>query len=80
MKKNALYKEPIYSPQDINRICDEARKFVMTSDTEWSKVQNNIQRMGRTPVQVPIFFKSKCVTFNSTIIFKYLNIMYKYHV
>ena len=55
MKKNALYAEPIYSPQDVNRICDEARKFIMTSDNEWSKVQNNIQKMGRTPVQVPIF-------------------------
>ena len=59
MKKNALYVEPIYTPEDRNLICDEARKFVMSSDNEWSKVQNNLQRMGRTPVQVQIIFQIK---------------------
>ena len=35
MKKNALYKEPIYSSEDRACIGDKARKFVMYSDTDW---------------------------------------------
>ena len=54
MKKNALYKEPIYSSEDRACIGDEARKFVMYSDTDWLKVQKSIGNLGRTPVQVYI--------------------------
>ena len=35
MKKNVLYKELIYSSEDQACIGDEARKFVMYSDTDW---------------------------------------------
>ena len=54
MKKNMLYKEPIYSSEDRACIGDKARKFVMYSDTDWSKLQKLIGNLGRTPIQVYI--------------------------
>ena len=54
MKKNTLYKEPIYSSEDQACIGDEARKFVMYSYTDWSKVQKSIGNLGRTSVPIYI--------------------------
>ena len=55
MKKNALYHEPIYSYEDKKKVCEEARKYVMRSDTDWGKVQRLVGGMNRTSVQVKTF-------------------------
>ena len=55
MKKNAMYHEPIYSFEDKKKVCEEARKYVMRSDTDWGKVQRLVGGMNRTSVQVKYF-------------------------
>ena len=52
MKKTAVYHTPYYSSEDQQRICQEARKFVMRSDGDWTKTSTLVRNYGRTPVQV----------------------------
>ena len=57
MKKTAVYHPPYYSSEDQNSICQEARKFVMRSDADWTKISTLVRNYGRSPVQVTYLWK-----------------------
>ena len=60
VKKRAVYHRPFYTREDTERIGDEARKFVMYSETDWTKADKLVRNMGRVSVQVNIcLFSSK---------------------
>ena len=52
MKKAAVYNSPYYSGDDQQCICQEARKFVMRSDGDRTKISTLVRNYGRSPVQV----------------------------
>ena len=58
MKKNVMYHEPIYSLEDKKKVCEEAQKYVMRSDTDWGKIQRLVTGMNRTLVQVKYFLEN----------------------
>ena len=57
MKKTAVYHTPYYSSEDQQHICQEARKFVMRSDGNWTKTSTLVRNYGRSPVQVTYWWK-----------------------
>ena len=58
MKKTAVYHAPYYSSEDQNSVCQEARKFVMRSDADWTKISTLVRNYGRSPVQVTYLWKN----------------------
>ena len=56
MKKRAVYHHLYYNPDDKKVVSEESRKFIMPSDKMWSKARKLVDNMGRTPVQVKIYF------------------------
>ena len=57
MKKTAVYHAPYYSSEDQNSISAEARKYIMRSDADWTKISTLVRNYGRSPVQVTYLWK-----------------------
>ena len=57
MKKTAVYHAPYYSSDDQNSISAEARKYIMRSDADWTKISTLVRNYGRSPVQVTYLWK-----------------------
>ena len=61
MKKATVYHTPYYSSEDQNSICQEARKYVIRSDVDWTKISTLVRNYGRSPVQVTYLWNILCL-------------------
>ena len=56
VRQRSVYSQPFYTTEVSNRIDKEARKFFMSSDTDYRKVKRIVEGLNRVMVPVSIIY------------------------